>query len=133
MKKIYKYEFSYLSEAFRDYKEGDSFRTKILLSTEPLEYLDTIVICKKSRGLFLGRIEKDLSAEIDINEQCEYEFVQHIDLSNFFRNKEKEEQKKKLRKAMEAKFEQLDKEKKFAYYATLDEDFKVLYDEYKNL
>lgn len=133
MKKIYKYEFSYLSEAFMDCKEGDSFRTKILLSTEPLEYLDTIVICKKSRGLFLGRIEKDLSAEIDINERCEYEFVQHIDLGNFFINREKEKQKKELRKAMEAKFEQLDKEKKFAYYATLDDDFKALYEEYKSL
>lgn len=132
MKEIYKYEFSYLSEIFMDCKKGDSFRTNTLISAEPLKYLDTVVIYKKGRGLFLGRIEKDLSA-VKADEKCEYEFVQHIDLSDFFFYIDRKKQKKELEEAMKIKLKQLDKEKKYEYYAVLDEDFKSLYDKYKSL
>ncbi len=132
MKEIYKYEFSYLSEIFMDCKKGDSFRTNILFSAEPLKCLDTVVIHKKGRGLFLGRIEKDLFA-VKANEECEYEFVQHIDLSDFFFYIDRKKQKEELKEAMEKKLKQLDKEKKYEYYAVLDEDFKSLYDKYKSL
>lgn len=132
MKEIYKYEFSYLSEIFMDCKKGDSFRTNTLISAEPLKCLDTVVIYKKGRGLFLGRIEKDLSA-VKADEKCEYEFVQHIDLSDFFFYIDRKKQKKELEEAMKIKLKQLDKEKKYEYYAVLDEDFKSLYDKYKSL
>ena len=34
---------------------------------------------------------------------------------------------------MKEEFKRIDEKKKFEYYATLDEDFKKIYDEYKKL
>jgi hypothetical protein len=125
MKKEYVYEFEYLSEALLA-----SRRTNYLVSAVELKEGDTVVIEKKGRGLFLGKIipkQPFISCEDGLG----YSFVQHIDVSAYFDAIEREERRAELRKEMEAKFAELDKEKKYAYYATLDEDFKELYDAYR--
>ena len=46
---------------------------------------------------------------------------------------DKEKRKEELITKMEAKFKEIDKERKFEYYATLDDGFRELYKEYKEL
>ena len=46
---------------------------------------------------------------------------------------DKEKRKEELITKMEAKFKEIDKERKFEYYATLDDDFRELYNEYREL
>ena len=125
MKKEYVYEFEYLSEALLT-----SRRTNYVTSAVELKEGDTVVIEKNGRGLFLGRIVPK-QAFISCDDGLGYSFVQHIDVSAYFDAIEKEKKRAELRKEMEAKFAELDKEKKYAYYATLDEGFKELYDAYR--
>ena len=121
MKKVV-YDFEYLA---------DNGRTNVVVSEVELKEGDTIVIEKRDRGIFLGRITgiNDIIDAASIT----YKYVQHVDLAAYFDAIEKEKKKAELRKEMEAKFAELDKEKKYAYYATLDEGFKALYDEYTRL
>ena len=121
MKKIV-YDFEYLA---------DKGRTNVVVSEVELKEGDTIVIEKRDRGIFLGRItgRNELIDAASIT----YKYVQHVDLAAYFDAIEKEKKRAELRKEMEAKFAELDKEKKYAYYATLDEGFKALYDEYTRL
>lgn len=126
MKESKLYSFEYLSEAHSKYP-----RTSIVTSTVELKVGDTIVISKENRGIFLGRI---IDADIITNEDySHYKFVQHIDVSAYFDAVEKEKRKEALRAEMEIKFKEIDKEKKFEYYATLDDEFRGLYEEYKSL
>ena len=46
---------------------------------------------------------------------------------------DKEKRKEELIAQMEEKFKKIDKERKFEYYATLDDGFRELYKEYKEL
>ena len=90
---------------------------------------DTVVIEKEGRGIFLGRvIGKALTQDVE-----GYNIIMDIDVAAYFDAIEKEKKRAELRKEMEAKFAELDKEKKYAYYATLDKEFGELYEEFKNL
>ena len=126
MKKEYVYEFEYLSEALLP----NHRRTNYVTSTVELKEGDTIVIEKNGRGLFLGRIIPE-QVFTSCDDGLGYRYIQHIDVSAYFDAIEKEKKRAELRKEMEAKFAELDKEKKYAYYATLDEGFKELYDAYR--
>ena len=46
---------------------------------------------------------------------------------------DKEKRKEELSIKMEAKFKEIDKERKFEYYATLNDGFRELYNEYREL
>ena len=59
--------------------------------------------------------------------------MQRIDVSAYFDAIEKEKRREELRAEMEARFEEIDKEKKYAYYATLDKEFGALYKEYMKI
>ena len=123
------YEFEYLSEVKL---RGDG-RTNYIASAIELKVGDAIVIEKEKRGIFLGRI----IGIVDFADGCvsDYKYIGDAGetVAAYLDAIEKEKQRAELRKEMEAKFAELDREKKYAYYATLDEDFRVLYDKYKKI
>ena len=124
MKKYNYYCFEYLSEALlKKARIGDA------MTYDEYEVGDTVVIEKEGRGIFLGRvIGKSLTDEVN-----GYRIVQRIDVSAYFDAIEKEKRREELRAEMEARFEEIDKEKKYAYYATLDKEFGALYKEYMKI
>ena len=120
------YEFEYLSEA-----RLSNRRTNTFTSTLDLKVGDAVVIEKENRGIFLGRI-----IEVsDIVEESGYKYVGTAGKAvvSYVNALEKEKRREELRAQMEAKFKEIDKERKFEYYATLDESFGELYKEYKGL
>lgn len=126
MKKEYVYEFEYLSEALLA-----SRRTNYLASTIELKEGDTIVIEKEKRGIFLGRI----IGHIDCADGCtgDYKYVGNAGetVAAYLDAIEREKKRAEVAKLLEEQIAHLDKEKKYAYYATLDEGFKELYDAYR--
>ena len=120
------YEFEYLSEA-----RLSNRRTNTFTSTLDLKVGDAVVIEKENRGIFLGKIV----GVSDIVEESGYKYVAHAGegVTAYIDALEKEKRKEELRAQMEAKFKEIDKERKFEYYATLDESFGELYKEYKGL
>lgn len=131
------YEFEYLSEAKL---KGDS-RTNMFMSAIELKVGDAVVIEKIGRGTFLGRITDIYDCECD----TDYIYVGKAGetVTAYIDALEKEKRKEELRAQMEAKFKEIDKERKFEYYATLEgwhaaqaamhESFGELYKEYKGL
>ena len=120
------YYFEYLSEA-----RLSNCRTNCFTSTLDLQVGDCVVIEKEGRGIFLGRI-------VDIDDcgcNTDYLYVGAAGKAvvSYVNALEKEKRREELRAQMEAKFKEIDKERKFEYYATLDESFGELYKEYKGL
>lgn len=121
------YEIEYMSELFRR-KDGE--RRVIYLTSNDIYGNGTCVIVEhKQYGIFIGRIVKNEKANEPID--SDYRIVQRVDLDKYLSNIEKEKQRKILRKRMEEKFVEIDKEKKYEYYASIDADFKAIFDEYK--
>ena len=121
------YEFEYLSEA----KLKGSSRTNCFTSTLDLKVGDCVVIEKENRGIFLGRITDVY--DCDCNTDYKYVSKAGEGVAAYIDALEKEKRREELRAQMEAKFKEIDKERKFEYYATLDESFGELYKEYKGL
>ena len=131
------YEFEYLSEA----KLKGGCRTNCFTSAIELKVGDCVVIEKDGRGIFLGRITE----VCDCDCQTDYAYVGKAGetVTAYIETLEKEKRKEELRVQMEAKFKEIDKERKFEYYATLEgwhaaqaamhESFGELYKEYKSL
>ena len=124
MKEYNYYAFEYLSEALlRSPRMGEA------KTYEEYEIGDTVVIEKEGRGIFLGRvIGKALTQDVE-----GYNIIMDIDVSAYFEAIETRKKKEALMAAMEEKFKEIDKLKKFEYYATLDKEFGELYEEFKNL
>lgn len=120
------YYFEYLSEA-----RLSNCRTNCFTSALELTVGDCVVVEKKGRGIFLGRIV-DIDAD-DCNTDYAYVGTAGKAVVSYVNALEKEKRKEELRAEMEAKFKEIDKERKFEYYATLDESFGELYKEYKGL
>lgn len=120
------YYFEYLSEA-----KLSNCRTNCFTSAIELKVGDCVVVEKKGRGIFLGRIV-DID---DIDYETDYIYVGKAGetVTAYIDALEKEKRKEELRAEMEAKFKEIDKERKFEYYATLDASFGELYKEYKGL
>lgn len=120
------YEFEYLSEA-----KLSNRRTNCFTSTIELKVGDCVIIEKNGRGIFLGRITYVCDCECN----TDYTYVGKAgkDVAAYVDAIDKEKRKEELRAQMEAKFKEIDKERKFEYYATLDESFGELYNEYKSL
>lgn len=126
MEKYNYYEVEYLSMCLTK----GTVKTTIVKSEKELSIGDTIVVEKEDKGVFLGRIFKEMK---DFKERVEYRYVQDIDLKEYFAGIEREKRKEELKKEMEKKFAEIDKIKKYEYYANLDDSFKAIYDEYKML
>ena len=124
MKEYNYYTFEYLSEALlRSPRMGEA------KTYEEYEIGDTVVIEKEGRGIFLGRvIGKALSKDVE-----GYNIVMKVDVAAYFEAIEKEKKRKELMGLMEEKFKEIDKIKKYEYYATLDKEFGRLYEEFKNI
>ena len=124
MKEYNYYTFEYLSEALlRSPRMGEA------KTYEEYEIGDTVVIEKEGRGIFLGRvIGKALSKDVE-----GYNIVMKVDVAAYFEAIEKEKKRKELMGLMEEKFKEIDKMKKYEYYATLDKEFGRLYEEFKNI
>lgn len=120
------YEVEYLSMCL----VKGTVKTTIVKSEKELSIGDTIVVEKENKGVFLGRVFKEME---EYKERVEYRYVQDIDLKEYFAGIEREKRKEELKKEMEKKFAEIDKIKKYEYYANLDDSFKAIYDEYKML
>lgn len=124
MKEYNYYAFEYLSEALiKNPRMGEA------KTYEEYEIGDTVVIEKEGRGIFLGRvIGKALSKDVE-----GYNIVMKVDVAAYFEAIEREKKRKELMGLMEEKFREIDKLKKYEYYATLDKEFGRLYEEFKNI
>lgn len=122
------YEFEYLSEVL--FKESNR-RTNCFTSAIELKEGDAVIIEKKGRGIFLGRIIQVCNEGYE----TDYTYIGNAgkEVAAYLETIEKKERKKELKAKMEAKFKEIDKERKFEYYATLDIEFNELYEEYKSL
>ena len=126
--KVYVYEFEYLSQLLN----GRGNRLNTLISAVELKVGDNVIIEKEDRGIFLGRITVAYDCD-DCNTDYRYVGDAGEAVAAYVKAFEKKARKEELRKEMEAKFKEIDKERKFEYYATLDESFGELYREYKEL
>ena len=124
MKEYNYYAFEYLSEALvKNPRMGEA------KTYEEYEIGNTVVIEKEGRGIFLGRvIGKALSKDIE-----GYNIVMKVDVAAYFEAIEREKKRQELMELMEEKFREIDKLKKYEYYATLDKEFGRLYEEFKNI
>ena len=121
------YEFEYLSEV----KLRDRRSTNCFVSAIDLKVGDCVVIERENRGIFLGRIIGAYDCECN----TDYMYIGKSGevVSAYIDAVDKEKRKEELIAEMEAKFKKIDKERKFEYYATLDDGFRELYNEYREL
>lgn len=121
------YEIQYLSTVDTDY--FDEKVTTISSKVKLAEGAD-IIVHKDNQGLFLGRV-------IDLidkgSAELQYQFVDYVDLTNFYKEQERIKRRAELEKQMAQEFKKIDKERKYEYYSTLDEHFNNLYREYQAL
>ena len=136
--KSYVYEIEYASGLLR----GTCGReNRFIVSNKELNDGDFIVVEHIDCGIFIGRVigitigetdsdllQKNLDAEI-----FEYRYIQDIDVSNWWADIERKRRMEELKNEMESKFAEIDKKKKFEYYAQIDDDFRELYLEYEDL
>ena len=114
---------------------------RLIVSNKELNDGDFIVVEHIDCGIFIGRVigttiseadsdllEENLDAEI-----FEYRYIQDIDVSNWWADIERKRRMEELKDEMESKFAEIDKKKKFEYYAQIDDDFRELYLEYEDL
>lgn len=124
MKEYNYYCFEYLSEGLLKNPRIGEAKTE-----DEYEIGDTVVIEKEGRGIFLGKVIGNA-----LTQDCEgYNIVMKVDVSAYFEAIEREKKRQELMGLMEEKFREIDKLKKYEYYATLDKEFGELYEEFKNL
>ena len=124
MKEYNYYCFEYLSEGLLKNPRIGEARTE-----DEYEVGDTVVIEKEGRGIFLGRvIGKALTQDVE-----GYNIVMDVDVSAYFEAIEREKKRAEIANELEERIANLDKLKKYEYYATLDKEFGELYEEFKNL
>lgn len=109
-----------------------------IYSDKKLKENEFIVVEHIDYGVFIGKVVEELEDnwyedDEDIKKKISYRFVKKIDLSDWLKEKENEKRKAELKQQMQERFAIIDEERKYQYYANLDEEMKKLYDEYKNL
>ena len=136
--KSYVYEIEYASGLLR----GTCGReNRFIVSNKELNDGDFIVVEHIDCGIFIGRVigitigetDSDLLQENFDAEIFEYRYIQDIDVSNWWANIERKRRMEELKDEMESKFAEIDKKKKFEYYAQIDDDYRELYLEYEDL
>lgn len=136
--KSYVYEIEYASDLLR----GTCGRgNRFIVSNKELNDGDFIVVEHIDCGIFIGRVvgitlgetDSDLLQENFDAEIFEYRYIQDIDVSNWWADIERKRRMEELKDEMESKFAEIDKKKKFEYYAQIDDDFRELYLEYEDL
>lgn len=127
--KKYLYEIVYASGLLRCTSPQNTY----IVSNKKLKEEQFIVVEHINCGVFIGKVVADRSDE-EYNLDCvEYRYIKNIDLSDWVAEIKRKERLKELSLEMEEKFAEIDKRKKFEYYAQIDDDFKELYLEYTQL
>lgn len=126
----YVYEIEYASGLLRTFGREN----QLIVSHKELNDGDFIVIEHIDCGIFIGRVigkaDNDL---LQRSFNLEYRYIQDIDVSNWWADIERKRRREELKNEMESKFAEIDKKKKFEYYAQIDDDFRELYLEYVDL
>ena len=133
----YVYEIEYASGILR----SNGRNNQLIVSNKELNDGDFIVVEHIDCGIFIGRVigitigetDSDLLQENFDAEIFEYRYIQDIDVSNWWADIERKRRMEELKDEMESKFAEIDKKKKFEYYAQIDDDFRELYLEYEYL
>lgn len=132
------YNINYASDMLNS---SSNKREKVIFSKDKLEIDEFIVVECKGNGVFIGRVLEDVTDFVkedrgdfeDPYDVTQYRYVQKIDLSNWIGEIEKKKRKEKLEQEMKEHFKRIDEKKKYEYYASIDDEFKKIYDEYKEL
>ena len=127
--KKYLYEVEYASGILR----SNGKQKQLILSDKKLKEGQFVIVEHINCGVFIGRVIVDKSDEEYNLDYIEYKYLKNIDLSDWIKDIERKERLKELSLEMEEKFAEIDKRKKFEYYAQIDDDFKELYLEYTQL
>lgn len=129
--KIYYYTVEYASGILR-INNRDSI---IIASNKELKEDSFVVVEHIGCGVFIGKVYEQFckGEEYIPSSAKEYKYLKDINLSDWTQRIEKEKRMEELQKQMESKFAEIDKKKKFEYYAQIDDDFRELYLEYENL
>lgn len=130
MERKYFYNIEYASGMFAE----RSNQQKIIYSDIALPLNEFVVVEHTGYGVFIGKvIEVYTPTSKTERNLIDYRYVQHIDLSAYLQSIENAKRKEELKEQMEKRFAEIDKEKKYQYYADLDPDFKAMFEEYKKL
>lgn len=131
-RKLKIYTIEYASGMFNK----KAFQTQLVYSEKKLNVGDFIVVEHIGFGVFIGKVAVeyiDDRTDEDILEDIKYRYIQDIDLSSYIDSVEKEKRKEELKIKMKERFAVIDEDRKFQYYADLDDELKKMYDEYKEL
>lgn len=135
-RKLKVYKIAYASGMFR----CNNRQTSNIYSTKKLKDGDFIVVEHIDYGVFIGQVLEDVSktdyedyTDDEIKTVIEYRYVQDIDLSDYTKEIENKKRKEELKQKMQERFKVIDEEKKYQYYAQLDDEMKAMYEEYKQL
>ena len=132
------YEVEYSSGLFR--KQGRS--TQTIYSDKELNIGDFIIVEHIDCGIFIAQVVEDETENYyycteadnnDVRSGIDYRYIQHVDLTNYLSKIAKEKRKRELKEKMKEEFKKIDEKKKYEYYASMDDDFNKLYEEFKQL
>jgi hypothetical protein len=129
--KIYGYEIEYASGILRTNGRNNTE----ILSKKKLKIGQFVIVEHKDCGVFIGRVIDDITDNLDEYDisTCEYYYLKDINLNDWVAEIDRKKRMEELRREMESKFAEIDKQKKFEYYAQIDDDFRELYLEYEDL
>ena len=129
--KIYYYTVEYASGVLRPFNRDNV----IIASKKELKKDSFVIVEHIGCGVFIGKVYEQFckGEEYVPSSAKEYIYLKDINLSDWTQRIEKEKRMEELQKEMESKFAEIDKKKKFEYYAQIDDDFRELYLEYENL
>lgn len=131
-KDLYAYEVEYASGLLRNNGRNDTD----VVSNKQLKTGQFVIVEHKDCGVFIGRVTEELDIEFDDlkkYENYEYRYLKDINLDDWVAEVDRKKRMEELRRKMESKFAEIDKQKKFEYYAQIDDDFRDLYLEYSDL
>ena len=130
--KLYAYQVEYASGLLRSNGRNDTD----VVSNKQLKTGQFVIVEHKDCGVFIGRVAEELDVEFDDlkkYEDYEYRYLKDINLDDWVAEIDRKKRMEELRREMESKFAEIDKQKKFEYYAQIDDDFRELYLEYEDL
>jgi hypothetical protein len=130
---IYDYNYYKIQYMSSYLMKSDDYKETLIMSNKELQIGSYIIIEKTGQGLFLGKVLEKWDNNQGVPKTCLYKYVQDIDLTSYFQEKEKEKRRKELEKKMEEEYARIDKMSKWEYYAAKDATFNKLLEEYKNL
>lgn len=137
-KKLKIYEVEYSSCLFIKQKRS----TQTIYSDKELNIGDFIIVEHIDCGIFIAQVVEDETenyyycTEADNNDVIsgiDYRYIQHVDLTTYLSKIAKEKRKRELKEKMKEEFKKIDEKKKYEYYASMDDDFSKLYEEFKQL